>query len=236
MNPTPPAAPKVTVPTKSLWQAVRVPVLGLAALVLLALIILITVRVRQRRALDAQLAPLQAAARASRAQSAAGMTGMGSPGPGYGGPPAAMMGRGPASSEPVGSGPANFGLEGAEPRPVRLGSSRLAPAGSGFADGAVAEWPGVGDPLVGSALAGGPAAVPAADAGSGGPACGQRQATVGRRRGTGSGTDAGAARARTEPLRRPVPAAGTRAGRQPGRHGRTGRGRRQPGWPWPRER
>src|SRR3984957_12800489 len=158
VNPTPPAAPKVTVTTKSLWQALRIPVLGLAALVLLALIILITVRVRQRRALDAQLAPLQAAARASRAQSAAGMTGMGSPGPGYGGPPAVMMGRGPASSEPVGSGPANFGLGGAEPGAVRLGSSRLAPAGSGFADGAVADWPGVGDPLVGSALADGPAA------------------------------------------------------------------------------
>ena len=158
VNPTPPAAPKVTVATKSLWQAVRIPVLGLAALVLLALIILITVRVRQRRALDAQLAPLQAAARASRAQSAAGMTGMGSPGPGYGGPPAVMMGRSPASSEPVSSGSANFGLGGAEPGAVRLGSSRLAPAGSGFADGAVADWPGVGDPLVGSALAGGPEA------------------------------------------------------------------------------
>jgi hypothetical protein len=143
-NPTPPAAPKVTVHTKSLWQAVEIPVLGLAALVLLALVILITVRVRQRRALDAQLAPLQAAARASRAQSAAGMTGMGSPGPGYGGPPAAMMGRGPASSEPVGSGPANFGLGGPEPDSVRLGSSRLAPAGSGFASDDAADRPWAG--------------------------------------------------------------------------------------------
>ncbi|HZC64503.1 MAG TPA: S8 family serine peptidase [Streptosporangiaceae bacterium] len=143
-NPTPPAAPKVTVHTKSLWQAVEIPVLGLAALVLLALIILITVRVRQRRALDAQLAPLQAAARASRAQSAAGMTGMGSPGPGYGGPPAAMTGRGPASSEPVGSGPANFGLGGPEPGSVRLGSSRLAPAGSGFASDDAADQPWAG--------------------------------------------------------------------------------------------
>ena len=158
VNPTPPAAPKVKVHTKSLWQAVRIPVLGLAALVLLALIILITVRVRQRRALDAQLAPLQAAARASRAQSAAGMTGMGSPGPGYGGPPAAMMGRGPASSEPVGSGPANFGLGGPEPGSARLGSSRLAPAGSGFASGAGPGWPSAGDPAVGSALTGGPGA------------------------------------------------------------------------------
>ncbi|MGH3068366.1 MAG: S8 family serine peptidase, partial [Streptosporangiaceae bacterium] len=165
VNPTPPAAPKVKVHTKSLWQAVRIPVLGLAALVLLALIILISVRVRQRRALDVQLAPLQAAARASRAQSAAGMTGMGSPGPGYGEPPAATMGRGPASSEPVGSGPANFGLGSPEPGSVRLGSSRLAPAGSGFASSpvaghAVADSPMVGDPMAGSAMARGPGAGP----------------------------------------------------------------------------
>jgi Subtilase family len=158
VNPTPPTAPKVKVATKSLWQAVRIPVLGLAALVLLALIILITVRVRQRRALDAQLAPLQAAARASRAQSVAGMTGMGSPGPGYGGPPAAMAGRGPASSEPVGSGPANFGLGGPDPGSVRLGSSRLAPAVSGFAGDAAADQARTGDPMVGSALTGGPGA------------------------------------------------------------------------------
>ena len=152
VNPTPPTAPQVKVHTKSLWQAVRIPVLGLAALVLLALMILITVRVRQRRALDAQLAPLQAAARASRAQSVAGMTGMGSPGPGYGEPPAAMMGRGPASSEPVGSGPANFGLGGPEPRSVQLGSSRLAPAGSGFASDALADWSSAGDPMASSAM------------------------------------------------------------------------------------
>lgn len=112
-SPTPPAPPKVHVTTKSLWQAVRIPVLGLVALVLLALIILISVRVRQRRALDAQLAPLQAAARASRAQAAASMTGMGSPGPGYGPPPgAAVPGRVPASSEP-GHGSGNFGLASA---------------------------------------------------------------------------------------------------------------------------
>ena len=144
VNPTPPAAPKVTVHTKSLWQAVRIPVLGLAALLLLALIILITVRVRQRRALDVQLAPLQAAARASRAQSAAGMTGMGSPGPGYGEAPAAMMGRGPASSETVGSGSANFGLGHLEPESVRLESSRMAPAGSALTGSVLAGGPGAG--------------------------------------------------------------------------------------------
>ena len=226
VNPTPPAAPKVKVHTKSLWQAVRIPVLGLAALVLLALIILITVRVRQRRALDAQLAPLQAAARASRAQSVAGMTGMGSPGPGYGGPPAAMMGRGPASSEPVGSGPANFGLGDPEPGSARLGSSRLAPAGSGFASDAASDWPRAADPMVSSALTVPWARPRTADA-FGGPACGQRQAAVGRsrrRRRAGSGADAGPARARSGPLRRPVPAARPRAGRQPGRRGQPGSG------------
>ena len=129
-NPTPPAAPKVHVRTKSLWQAVRIPVLGLVALILLALIILVTVRVRQRRALDAQLAPLQAAARASRAQSAASMTGMGSPGPGYGPPPgAARPGRAPASSEPAGYSPANFGLGSTGLASTGLGSTGLGSTG-----------------------------------------------------------------------------------------------------------
>jgi hypothetical protein len=135
-NPTPPTAPKVHVPTKSLWQAVRLPALGLAALLVLALIILVSVRVRQRRALDARLAPLQAAARASRAQGAAGMTGMGSPGPGYGQPPAAMApGRAPASSEPAGNGPADFGLDSAGPAGAGLAGAGLAGtglAGTGF--------------------------------------------------------------------------------------------------------
>ncbi len=129
-NPTPPSAPKVHVPTKSLWQAVRLPALGLAALLVLALIILVSVRVRQRRALDAQLAPLQAAARASRTQGAAAMTGMGSPGPGYGQPPGAMApGRAPASSEPVGSGPANFGLDTAGVAGAGLAGTGLAYSG-----------------------------------------------------------------------------------------------------------
>ena len=140
-NPTPPKAPKVHVHTKSLWQAVRIPVLGLVALVLLALIILITVRVRQRRVLDAQLAPLQAAARASRAQAAAGMTGMGSPGPGYGPRPGGSVpGRVPASSEPAGSVPGSFALSGADlagSAAPRIGSAGLAPAGSHFASSGI---------------------------------------------------------------------------------------------------
>ena len=162
-NPTPPAAPKVHVPTKSLWQAVQLPALGLAALLVLALIILVSVRVRQRRALDAQLAPLQAAARASRAQGAAGMTGMGSPGPGYGQPPAAMApGRAPASSEPAGNGPANFGLDSAGLAGAGAGlagtdlagtgvagsgAGSAGPAGHGFADSGAAG--GAGRPLPG---------------------------------------------------------------------------------------
>ena len=67
--PTPPAAPKVKVHSTSLWDALRYPVLGLAALLLIALIVLITVRTRQRRRLDAELAPLRAAAQAARAHS-----------------------------------------------------------------------------------------------------------------------------------------------------------------------
>ena len=144
-NPTPPAAPKVHLHTKSLWQAVRIPVLGLVALIVLALIILVTVRVRQRRALDAQLAPLQAAARASRAQSAASMTGMGSPGPGYGPPPgAARPGRAPASSEPPGYSPANFGLGSTGLASTGLASS--GPAGPGLASTGLASTglPGTG--------------------------------------------------------------------------------------------
>ena len=167
-NPTPPTAPVVKVSTKSLWQAVRIPVLGLAALVLLALIILISVRVRQRRVLDAQLAPLQAAARASRAQSAAGMTGMGSPGPGYGPPAGAGAGsRAPASSEASGSGAANFGLGG----PGLAGRVGQRMAGPDFA----------GPELAGPGLAGaGLAGAGSAGAGSAGAPSGSGFASGGR--------------------------------------------------------
>jgi len=161
-NPTPPTAPVVKVSTKSLWQAVRIPVLGLAALVLLALIILISVRVRQRRVLDAQLAPLQAAARASRAQSAAGMTGMGSPGPGYGPPAGAGVGsRAPASSETSGSGAANFGL-GSPGLAGRVGQRMTGPdfagpelAGPGLAGAGLAGAGSAGAAPLGSGFASG---------------------------------------------------------------------------------
>ncbi len=83
-NPTPPAPPKVKVHSTSLWDALRYPVLGLAALLLIALLVLITVRTRQRRALDAELAPLRAAAQAARAHPANGAdlasAGVGAPG------------------------------------------------------------------------------------------------------------------------------------------------------------
>ncbi len=67
VTPTPPAAPKVAVHTTSLWTALRYPVLGIAAILLLAVVALILVRVRQRRELDARLAPLRAAAQATQA-------------------------------------------------------------------------------------------------------------------------------------------------------------------------
>ena len=58
--------------------------LGLAALLLIALMMLIAVRTRQRRRLDAQLAPLRAAAQAARAHPANGAdlaaAGAGAPG------------------------------------------------------------------------------------------------------------------------------------------------------------
>ena len=83
-NPTPPAPPKVKVHSTSLWDALRYPVLGLAALLVIALLVLITVRTRQRRRLDAELAPLRAAAQAARAHSANGAdlasAGVGAPG------------------------------------------------------------------------------------------------------------------------------------------------------------
>ena len=93
--PTPPAAPKVKVHSTSLWDALRYPVLGLAALLLIALIVLITVRTRQRRRLDKELAPLRAAAQAARAHSPNGAdlasAGVGAPSSVQFGPGAAAM-------------------------------------------------------------------------------------------------------------------------------------------------
>ena len=231
-NPTPPAAPKVHVPTKSLWQAVRLPALGLAALLLLALIILISVRVRQRRALDAQLAPLQAAARASRTQ-AASMTGMGSPGPGYGQlPGAAAPGRAPASSEPVGSGPANFGLDSAGlAGPAWLGPAWLAGwlARSGW-DRAGWLWCGERGPWLRQQHGGRRARwCRTATARLSGSPGSQRQATLGRRRQpAGAPASPRAAPGGAWPGRGQVPAARPGAG-QPGCYGRQGRRGRPPG-------
>lgn len=94
-NPTPPAAPKVKVHATSLWDALRYPVLGLAALLVIALLVLITVRTRQRRRLDAELAPLRAAAQAARGHPANGAdlaaAGAGAPGGVQFGPGAAAV-------------------------------------------------------------------------------------------------------------------------------------------------
>jgi Subtilase family len=81
VNPTPPKPPAVKVQTPSLWHALRYPLLGLAAILLIALITLIVVRRQRRRALDAQLAPLRAAAKASRGQPANGARSLSNTGP-----------------------------------------------------------------------------------------------------------------------------------------------------------
>ena len=78
----PPPAPKVQAkPTTTLWDAVRYPVIGLAAILLIALLVLIVSRRRQRRARDARLAPVRAAAAQSprRQQLANGAHGPGEP-------------------------------------------------------------------------------------------------------------------------------------------------------------
>jgi Subtilase family len=177
-NPTPPAAPKVRVHTQSLWDALRYPVLGLAALLLLALIVLITVRSRQRRALNAELAPLRAAAQAGRGHPAnevadsdlvpasAGL-GSGVPfGPGGAAVDLAATGRRTANRAPFDDpdfvppsfrgaafGPTGFGPAGAG----EGGFGGAAADGSGFAaaaaGGAAFGTPPTGLPVRGSAAA-----------------------------------------------------------------------------------
>jgi hypothetical protein len=148
-NPTPPAAPKIKVHATSLWDAVRYPVLGLAAVLLIALIVLITVRTRQRRALDAQLAPLRAAAQAGRAHSANGSdlasADVGAPGGmqfGTGGGPVRTVGRAPFDDPDF--VPPSF-------QNATLGQSGLAVAGAGAGAG------GFGGSAAGSAGSAGPA-------------------------------------------------------------------------------
>ena len=153
-NPTPPAPPRVKVHSTSLWDALRYPVLGLAALLVIALLVLITVRTRQRRALDAELAPLRAAAQAARAHSANGAdlasAGVGAPGGVQFGPGGAALdlaaspgrrsaGRAPfddpdfvpPSFQNVGFGPAGFG-------PAGFGQAGFGAAGAGPAAGGAA--------------------------------------------------------------------------------------------------
>ena len=113
----PPPAPKVQAkPTTTLWDAVRYPVIGLAAILLIALLVLIISRRRQRRARDARLAPVRAAAAQSprRQQLANGARGPGEPAAGREPPapafPAAAFPGGPFPDsafpdEPLASGP-----------------------------------------------------------------------------------------------------------------------------------
>lgn len=148
-TPTPPKAPVVKVHTPSLWHVLRYPVLGLAVILLIALIILIIVRTRQRRALNAQLAPLRAAAQASRAhpahQPANGSASLsntgpirmdsGAPWPGQ----AAATGAAPVAARP-GMGRAPADLSGGSPasNPVPAGGAAVA----GTSAGVVAARPG----------------------------------------------------------------------------------------------
>ncbi len=107
--PTPPAAPKIKVHSTSLWDALRYPVLGLAALLLIALIVLIMVRTRQRRRLDAELAPLRAAAQAARAHSPNGAdlasASVGAPGGVQFGPGGAAVDLASSGRRPAGRAP-----------------------------------------------------------------------------------------------------------------------------------
>jgi subtilisin family serine protease len=162
-TPTPPKAPAVKVHTPSLWHVLRYPVLGLAAILLIALIILIIVRTRQRRALNAQLAPLRAAAQASRAHQPANGTGRLSntgpirmdSGPPWSGQSAGMS----AAARPAaGWAPADF---------TGAGRPASEPAGSG---GVAAASPGgvtAGGP--GEVTAGGPGRVTAGGPGGAAP-------------------------------------------------------------------
>lgn len=93
----------------SLWDALRYPVLGLAALLLIALIVLIMVRTRQRRRLDAELAPLRAAAQAARAHSPNGAdlasASVGAPGGVQFGPGGAAVDLASSGRRPAGRAP-----------------------------------------------------------------------------------------------------------------------------------
>ena len=234
-NPTPPTAPVVKVSTKSLWQAVRIPVLGLAALVLLALIILISVRVRQRRRARRPAGPI--------AGRGPGLTG-------------AVRRRDDRHGQPRTGLRATRGRRGRKPGPgeqrglgQRGGEFRAGRSWPGWPGWPKDGWPGLRRSRAGRPRTGGrrigwgglgwgtlgqrvrqrrPARVRIDR-----PPGGQRKTTLGRRRLAGApGVRPGAARARTRPALGQVPAARPRAGQR--RHGRQQAWPRRPRWqrPW----
>ena len=158
--PTPPAAPKVKVHSTSLWDALRYPVLGLAALLLIALIVLITVRTRQRRRLDAELAPLRAAAQAARAHSPNGAdlaaAGVAAPGGAQFGPGGAAVDLATSGRRPAGRAP--FDDPDFVPPSFQNAPLGGAAAGSGGRNGGAGGFGGAGGPGGASDLggAGGP--------------------------------------------------------------------------------
>jgi hypothetical protein len=144
--PTPPAAPKVKVHSTSLWDALRYPVLGLAALLLIALIVLITVRTRQRRRLDAELAPLRAAAQAARAHSPNGAdlaaAGVSAPGGAQFGPGGAAVDLATSGRRPAGRAP--FDDPDFVPPSFQNAALGGATAGSGGRNGGAGGFGGAG--------------------------------------------------------------------------------------------
>ena len=154
--PTPPAAPKVKVHSTSLWDALRYPVLGLAALLLIALIVLITVRTRQRRRLDAELAPLRAAAQAARAHSPNGAdmapASVGAPGGVQFGPGGAAVDLPTSGRRPAGRAP--FDDPDFVPPSFQNASLGGAAAGSGGRNGGAGGFGGAGSPTGAGGLGG----------------------------------------------------------------------------------
>ncbi|HUY51939.1 MAG TPA: S8 family serine peptidase [Streptosporangiaceae bacterium] len=215
-NPTPPATPVVKVRSVSLWDTLRYPVLGVAAILLLGLTVLTIVRIRQRRALDAQLAPLRAAAQASRAQSAngaaspGGTAAAGTSPVGTGAHGGGAVGTGHVGFDRLGPGVAGQGaagpkvVSGAPPWAVQSGDrppgaaeppttwpgAAEPPAGWAAASEPAVAWPGPAEPPAGWPGAGSPAASSPAPAqpGAGRPA----EGNPGRITGTGGSTGNGA--------------------------------------------
>ncbi len=221
VNPTPPAAPKVRLHTKSLWQAVRIPVLGPGG-----------PGAARPHHPDHRAGP--AAARARRATGPVAGCGARLPGAVGGrddrhGQPRARL-RGPPGGRDAGPQAGQQRARGQRPGEFRAGQPRAGIGRAGPGGQRIRQqWDGRrrdggrrddrqrdgrrGDDRRGDGRQRTP------DAGGGEPARGQRPATLGRGRPAGPGADAGPSRAGAKPDRRQVHAAGPGAGRQPGRGG-----------------